>query len=353
MALQQVSPKQLATMLAAFIPARMPLLITGMPGIGKSDIVAQAAKAAGFKLLISHPAVADPTDFKGLPWPDKSGVFANFIPFGDFHTALTATEPLVWFFDDLGQAPPSVQSAAMQLFLARRVNGHVLPDCVTFVGATNRRIDRAGVAGLLEPVKSRFDSIVELVPTLNDWKDWAFDNGIPATLIAFLSFRSELLAKFEPSADLTNSPLPRTHYHVARIEALGLPHNIEAAAFAGAVGEAAAVEYIGFRKLAASITSIEAILLNPDTVDIPTAPDQLYATVIGLAARATAKNFARIAVYANRLVKGKSFKDGNGRGEFAVLMIRDIMRRDPKLAYTDTFIKLNSGELGKLITGSN
>ena len=345
MEMAKVSPRQLKVMLAAFIKARMPLLITGIPGIGKTDIVGQAAKDAGFNLLISHPAVSDPTDFKGLPWPDKGGAFANFIPFGDFNVALKATEPLVWFFDDLGQAPASVQAAAMQLFLARRVNGHVLPDCVTFVGATNRRVDRAGVSGILEPVKSRFDSIVELVASVDDWSNWAFDHNIPSTMIAWIRFRPEFLAKFEPTADLTNSPLPRTLYHMAKIEALNLPPAIECAAFAGAVGEAAAVDYMGFRKLALSIGSLDAILLNPDTAPIPKNPSELYATVVGLASKVNVKNFPRIATYAERLAKAD-------RGEFAVLMVRDCTRRDPKITYTDSFVKINSGKIGELITGS-
>lgn len=352
MSLQQVSPKQLIALLAKMIPARKSILITGMPGVGKTEIVLEAARAAGADVIVSHPVTADPTDAKGLPWKVEGRDAATFLPFGELERAIKATKLTVWFLDDLGQASPAVQAAFMQLILARRVNGHVLPDHIVFVGATNRRIDRAGVSGILEPVKSRFRTIVELQPSLDDWKNWAFDHDVPATLIAFLSFRSEFLAKFEPTADLTNSPVPRTWAHLAELEALEFPSSVESAAFAGAVGEEAAVEYIGFRKLAQSITSIDAILLNPDTVDIPTAPSELYATVIGLAGRADAKNFARIAVYAERLVKGKSFKDGVGRGEFAVLLIRDVSRRDPKLTYTDTFVKLNSGELGKLITGS-
>src|SRR5512146_1594126 len=151
-----VTPSQLQELLSAAIPAREPVLVTGAPGVGKSDIVSQAATAAGAELILSRPAVSDPTDFKGLPWPDKDANSANFLPFGDFHRALNAAVPTVWFLDDLGQSSPAVQAAAMQLLLARRVNGHILPDTVTFVAATNRRTDRAGVSGILEPVKSRF-----------------------------------------------------------------------------------------------------------------------------------------------------------------------------------------------------
>ena len=168
-----VTPKQLTALLAAMIPARLPLLITGAPGVGKSDIIAQATAQSQADLLISHPAVADPTDAKGLPWPKAGENEATFLPFGELASAIKATKPTVWLLDDLGQATPAVQASFMQLILARRVNGHILPDHVTFVAATNRRSDRAGVAGILEPVKSRFACIVELEPTIDDWSQWA------------------------------------------------------------------------------------------------------------------------------------------------------------------------------------
>src|SRR5690606_27326440 len=105
-----------------------------------------------------------------------------------------------WFLDDLGQASPMVQAAYMQLLLARRIDGHVLPDCVTFVAASNRKQDRAGVSGLLEPVKSRFTCIMEIEPDLDSWIDWALGEGLPAELIAFLQFRgSELLHAPNPT----------------------------------------------------------------------------------------------------------------------------------------------------------
>jgi hypothetical protein len=58
---------QLNKLLAVTIPARLPVLIKGAPGVGKSDIVAQACIAAGAELIISHPVVSDPTDYKGCP----------------------------------------------------------------------------------------------------------------------------------------------------------------------------------------------------------------------------------------------------------------------------------------------
>lgn len=342
----QITPKQLTKLLAATIANNLPILITGAPGIGKSDIVAQSAMDAGADIIISHPAVADPTDAKGLPWPKANATEATFLPFGELARALNATKKTVWFLDDLGQASPAVQASFMQLLLARRVNGHVLPDCVTFVAATNRRTDRAGVSGILEPVKSRFATIVELVTTIDDWCAWAITANVAPMLIAFLRYRPELLSKFEASADLTNSPVPRTWAHLAKVEALNLPPAIELTAFAGAVGEGAATEYRAFRDMASSLVNIDAILLSPDTATVPDKPNELYATTVGLAARANDVTFSRIGTYANRMIDAQ-------HGEFAVMMIRDAVRREPKLTYSDTFVRLNSGALGQLLTGQN
>jgi hypothetical protein len=338
------NPTQLKIMLTSFLKAGLPILITGATGVGKSDIVDESRSDAGFDLIVSHPAVSDPTDFKGLPWPDATKKSASFIPFGEFNRALNATTPTAWFFDDLGQAPNAVQAACMQLFLARRVNGHILPDCVTFVGATNRRTDRAGVSGILEPVKSRFVSIVELATDIDSWCRWAFAHNVPPMLIAFLRYRSELLSAFNPTADLTNSPLPRTWAHLAKIEALQLPADIEAIAMAGAVGEGASIEYLAFRAMANNLINLDAMLHDPKGCKLPTKPDQLYATAVGLAGRANAQTFSRIGTIAERLISA-------AKGEFAVLMVRDSLRRDDTLQNSATFLQLLSGKYGELISG--
>jgi AAA domain (dynein-related subfamily) len=341
-----MTPSQLGQFLVRAITAKLPVLITGAPGIGKSDIVAQAALATGADVILSHPAVSDPTDAKGLPWIAKDGDTATFLPFGELARAIKATRPTIWFLDDLGQAAPATQASYMQLLLARCVNGHALPDCVTFIAATNRRTDRAGVSGILEPVKSRFATIVELEPSLDDWCTWAFAAGVPAELIAFLRFRSELLCKFTPSADLTNCPLPRTWSHVAKLLALQLPESLQHAAICGAVGEGAAVELSGFLQLYRELPIIDDLLNNPDSGVIPPKPASLYAVVTALGMKTTPKNFPKVARYAERLTEAH-------HGEFAALLLRDAVRRDGSIMQTAAFVKLASGELGQLIAGGS
>lgn len=341
-----MKPSQLATFLVAAIAARLPVLVKSSPGEGKSDIIAQSAARAGADLIISHPAVADPTDAKGLPWASPDGESATFLPFGELARALRATSPTVWFLDDLGQAPPSVQASYMQLLLARRVNGHVLPDVVTFVAATNRRTDRAGVSGILEPVKSRFGAIVELTADLDEWCAWALAHGVPPVLVAFLRFRPELLSDFQPTADLTNSPSPRTWANVGRLVGLDLPPAIFSEAARGAVGEGPAVEFDAFRRLWAELPSVDGILVDPDASDLPTKPATLYAVVTALGTRVNVSTFPRIARYAERLTEG-------GHGEFAALLLRDAVRQDAAVQSTPAFVQLATGPLGDIIGGTH
>ncbi len=65
----QVTPKQLKQALLIAIKSHLPILIKGRPGVGKTDIVSQACQEAKARLIISHPVVSDPTDYKGLPSP--------------------------------------------------------------------------------------------------------------------------------------------------------------------------------------------------------------------------------------------------------------------------------------------
>jgi hypothetical protein len=348
----KVKPSQLITLLAAFIKAKVNVLITGAPGIGKSDIIAQAAALAGADLILSHPAVEDPTVVAGLPWLNGAKKDeATFLPFGNLALAIKAKKLTVWDLEDLGQSTPAMQAAYMQLLLAKEVNGHKLSPHVTFVASTNRRTDRSGVSGILEAVKSRFGTIVELEVDVNDWTQWAFANNIPTLMVAFIRYRPELLSKFVPTADLTNSPSPRTWSHVAKIEAMNLPQEIEMAAMGGAVGEGPAGEYLAFRKMAATLPNLDAIILNPQKAKIPSEASELYATCMGLARKATATNFQSILTYATRLYTEGSA--GIPRGEFAVLLIRDVQRfdEDGAIQHTHAFTQMAIGPIGALMDG--
>ncbi len=342
--LNRMTPAQLRAFVAVCVVQRWGLLVTGPPGGGKSEIIAAGVADAGADSIVSHPVLSDPTEGKGFPWPAADKQSATFLPYGDLARALAATRPTAWVLDDLGQAADAVQASFMQPLQARRAGGRQLPDCVTFIAATNRRADRAAVKGLIEPMKSRFKTIVELVPDLDEWCAWALDNGICAEVVAFLRFRPELLSAFDPSADIVNSPIPRTWSHVSLLMSVELDPATRAAAICGAVGDAAGGEFLAFLSLWAELPNIDGITIDPDSAAIPAQPGTLYAVCTALGRRVTAGNFPRIARYAERLT------DAN-HGEFAALLLRDCIRSEPAVCNTTAFVHLTTGPLQGLISG--
>ena len=327
-----MKPSQLEKLLAFSIANKFPVLIKGSPGSGKSDIVDQSTQAAGAHMILSHPVVSDPTDYKGLPF--ASGGEAHFLPFNDLKKLIDAKEPTVFFLDDLGQAPPAVQAACMQLLLARQINGFKISDYVTFVAATNRKEDKAAVSGLLEPVKSRFATIVELEVNTDDWVRWALNKGnMPTELIAFVRFKPELLNDFKATKDIVNSPSPRTVANVGKMQNAGIA-NVNKSdpefmynVFAGAAGEAFAAEYCAFLRIFNDLPNVDQILLNPDKAEVPTEPGVLYAISGAIAGRVNDVNVGNAFRYLKRLPP-----------EITVATVKDTITRKPDITNTRAFI---------------
>lgn len=236
----------------------LPVLLTGAPGVAKTSIIKQVALHLNYKLFISHPVLEDPTDLKGLPFANENR--AEWLLYGQTFDIFNCADPAVWLIDDLGQASPSVQAAYMQLLLERSLSGRQLPENIRMIACTNRRKDKAGVTGILEPVKSRFVSIIEVEACIDCWSEWAIGANIHELIIGFLRFRPTFLSDFLPSADLTNTPTPRTWQHASQILQLDLPQSIKERALIGAVGEHAANELLAFERLKDIMPDLRQIL---------------------------------------------------------------------------------------------
>lgn len=319
------NPGQLKKILAAALINQFPVLIVGAPGIGKSDIITKAAAEAGADLEIMHPVVSSPVDFKGLPYVGN-GEVAKYLPDGQLNRLITADKPTVCFMDDLGQAPAAVQAACMQLILARRVNGHKVSDHVTFLAATNRREDGAGVNGILEPVKSRYMSILHLEANVDDWSRWALKNNMPMELIAFVRYRPDKLVEGKPSRDMVNTPSPRT------VAALGKWINAgvdNMAVWAGAVGQGFATEFSAFLKVWKKLPRFSKIVADPHGTRLPeaTEPSVTYATVGMLVKNVKEENIDSVFAYLRRMPD-----------EFQVLFAKDMVLAKEDLADTQAYV---------------
>lgn len=324
-----INSKQLKEVLQIMVPKKEPILVVGTPGVGKTDIVLQVTKELDADIIIMHPVTSDPTDFKGFPVntfnQEKDRDEAHFLPFGDLQKLIDATKLTVCFFDDFGQAPPSVQAAAMQLILGRRINGFKVSDEVVFIAATNRKQDRAGVNGILEPVKSRF-TIFSMVPDLEGWCEWALKTDIHPALIQFIRYRPSLLNDFNPTSDMSNSPNPRTIATCSRHLKLSMSKDIEFASLVGAAGEGFAIELSAFIDIYRALPDADSIINEPKKFKAPKELDKLFAICGAISYRVTKENFANIIEISEKLT-----------ADFRIMMIKDCLIRNSELVKTDEF----------------
>jgi hypothetical protein len=308
---------------------REPVLLVAGPGVGKSDLTRQAADKAKADLIITHPVVSDPVDFKGLPFLVSSGkdAQARFLPIGHMRQLVDATRPTVCFLDDLGQAPPATQAAAMQLLLARSLDEHKISDHVTFVAATNRKEDRAGVTGILEPVKGRFTTILYVDPNVDDWTKWALSHGMPHELVGFINFKPSQLNAFQATAELKNSPTPRTVAAVGRLMKMALSEEVTREAITGAAGEGFMAELFAYLEVYKDLPDLADYFKRPDDTPIP-AKSKLgarHAVVAGLAHTVTKDKMDAFVTVMER------FTDAQ---EFAVMGMRMAISKDQSLSNT-------------------
>ena len=291
--------KELKQFLKIAIPNNWPVLIVGSPGIGKTDVVHWVKKKVKHDLLVTHPVVDSPIDYKGLGAIVEGK--AVFLPYGDLEQMINAKKSLIVFFDDLGQAPAAVQSAVMQLLLARSINGKPISKHVKFVAATNRRQDKANVSGILEPVKSRFTSIIELEVNVDDWITWAVKKKMPNSLIAYIQWRPMMLNDFKPTRDIENSPCPRTVANVGKMMNAKLKDNLMFEAIKGAAGVAFANEFTAFLRVYKELPTAKEIEADPVNCKLPTEVSAKFA-IIGMVLEAiTIGTMGKYLTYLDRL----------------------------------------------------
>jgi len=301
-----------------------PVVITGAPGGGKTQLVQQVAKELGVHYIQRHLPTMPVEDF-GIPMIDRPQLYYK-IP--DWFPAVGSEwddgRGGIVCFDDRNQADKDIQKVMANISEERELHGVKMADGWHIVSTGNRSTDRAGASKVLGHLANR-ETELELDTHLDDWRSWAIDNNVKTEVIAFIGFRPNLLHDYDPQRDGAN-PTPRSW--VAGVgDVLGvLRPEAEFECFKGAIGEGAAAEFVGFMRIYRKLPNPDAILLNPDTSDVPTDPATLYALSGALAERASIKNMPKLCTYIKRMPP-----------EFGVLSMSTAVRRDPDLCTSDAF----------------
>jgi hypothetical protein len=196
------------------IAARVPVLLWGAPGTGKTSVITAMAAAAGWPCETVLASIREPSDFAGLPVMHRGtapgqgagdaahgqGAASASVEFAPPRWAVTlaaAGHGLV-FFDEISTAPPAVQAALLRVVLERTVGDLTLPAPVSVAAAANPPEQAADGWDLSAPLANRLchlDWPVDPGTGLPDLPD-GWDDRIPVTrswIAGFFTVRPPLV----------------------------------------------------------------------------------------------------------------------------------------------------------------
>jgi hypothetical protein len=169
------------------------LLFLSAPGVGKSDVVHQAAAEAGLVCRSLLGTQIAPEDVSGIPRiVGQRSVFCPprvLLP--------EDPQPFCLFLDELPACPPDIQKAFYSLLLERRIGEHFLPAGSWVVAAGNRSEDRALIRSMSSALVNRV-FIVNVRVDMKEWLIWARANGVRSEILAFITYMPATLMRPVP-----------------------------------------------------------------------------------------------------------------------------------------------------------
>lgn len=239
-------------------------LLLAAPGVGKSEMVYEAAREAGLPCRSLLGTQIAPEDVSGVPRiVGERSVFCPpriLLP--------ERPEPFCLFLDELPACAPDVQKAFYSLLLERRLGEHALPPGTWVVAAGNRLQDRALVRAMSSALVNRV-TILQVRHDVDEWLAWAQRSGVRAEIRGFITTVPDALMRPVP-ADPVPFSTPRAWTQLSRAldlaERSGLlsNENRRALAFGRVSPEDAAVFCALAEETIGAIQPIERYMREPD-----------------------------------------------------------------------------------------
>ncbi len=301
------------TAMQVLLAARVPVVLWGDPGTGKTETISRLATSEGWHVEVVMASVHEPTDIGGLPVLSKSGVILE-PPLWAKRVAAHDGTSLV-FFDEVNTAAPATQNALMHVILTSHVGQFSLGRNVVFMAAANPPEQNAGAWDLSAPLANRFAHLrwpVEFEAWRSGYlRGWPTPRSIAvaspsgdrrsffrAMQTSFLARRPGMLCKV-PDDDTAASmgwPSPRTWERLADCLAIGKAAHASDSVIAlvaeSLVGPETATEFLAFMR-DLDLPDPEALLTDPSSLVLPERTDQQFACLEAVTAAVHANTTAR------------------------------------------------------------
>src|SRR5215475_5114302 len=169
-------------------------LLLSPPGVGKSEMVYQAAREMNLPCRSLLGTQIAPEDVSGIP--RIVGERSVFCP----PRLLLPERPEAFclFLDELPACAPDVQKAFYSLLLERRLGEHALPKGTWVVAAGNRMQDRALVRSMSSALVNRV-TILHVRVDVDEWLAWALKHGVRPEIRSLIAYMPDALMRPVPA----------------------------------------------------------------------------------------------------------------------------------------------------------
>jgi hypothetical protein len=320
---RQLSPNKAKASILHALKIKRPIFLWGGPGIGKSDIIQQIGKSIDAKVIDIRLSLWEPTDIKGIPYYNAKENNMVWASPSELPTEKMSKEHkrIVLFLDEMNSAAPSVQAAAYQLILNRKVGTYKLPDNVVIVAAGNREADKGVVYRMPAPLANRFIHL-EMKVEFDDWFEWAVANNIHKDVVGYLTFSKKDLYDFDPKSPSRSFATPRSWSFVSELLSDDLDENTVTDLVSGAVGEGLAVKFIAHRKVASQLPNPSDILEGKITELKSKEISAMYSLTVSLCYELKEANDKKDKKFNDKVNKFLRFMMDNFDTEFVVMGIK-------------------------------
>jgi len=186
------------------LDAKLPVLLRGRHGVGKSQVVYQIAETRNLPVVERRASQMTEGDLLGLPDTADTAINGRKCTTWNAPDWLVTAceEPVVLFLDEVDRATMEVRQGLFELTDSRKLNGWVLhPDTLIIAAVNGGEHGAQYQVGEMDPAELDRWTVFDVEPSIEDWLKWS-NGSVNSVLWDFINqnrLHLEHTGDFEPN----------------------------------------------------------------------------------------------------------------------------------------------------------